>query len=38
MFILGGIHAAKHNLNLCQPPYPIMYQSFAMGTQAHAVP
>ena len=36
MFILGGIHAVKHNLNPCQPPYPIIYQSFAMEAQADA--
>ena len=35
-FILGGIHAVKHNLNPCQPPYPIIYQSFAMEAQADA--
>ena len=35
-FILGGIHAVKHNLNPCQPPCPIMYQSFAMEAQADA--
>ena len=29
-FILGGIYAVRHNLNPCQPPYPIMYQYFAM--------
>ena len=33
-FILGGIHAVRHNLNPCQPPYPIMYQYFAMEAQA----
>ena len=32
--ILGGIHVVKHNLNPCQPSYPIMYQSFAMESQA----
>ena len=35
-FILGCIHAVKHNLNPCQPPYPIMYQNFAMEAQAGA--
>ena len=25
-----------HNLNPCQPPYPIIYQSFAMEAQADA--
>ena len=33
---LGGIHAVKHNRNPCQPPYPIMYQSFAIEAQADA--
>ena len=33
-FILGGIHAVCHNLNPCQPPYPIMYQYFAMEADA----
>ena len=33
-FLLGGIHAVKHNLNPCQPPYPIMHQSFALASQA----
>ena len=37
-FVLSGIHAVKHNLNSCQPPYPIMYQSFAMEAQADAAP
>ena len=32
--ILGGIHAVWHNLNPCQPPYPFMYQYFAMEAQA----
>ena len=35
-FLLGGINAAKHNLNPYQPLYPIMYQSFAMEAQADA--
>ena len=34
---MGGIHAVKHNLNSYQPRYPIMYQSFAMETQANAM-
>ena len=33
---MGGIHAVKHNLNSCQPPYPIIYQSYAMEAQADA--
>ena len=35
-FILGGIHAVKHNPNPCQPPYPIMNQYFAMDGQVDA--
>ena len=35
-FILGGIHAVKHTLNQCQPPYPIMYQYFAMDVKVDA--
>ena len=35
-FILGCIHAVKHNLNPCQPQYPIMYQYFAMEANAGA--
>ena len=35
-FILGGIHAVKHTLTQCQPPYPIMYQSFAMEAKVGA--
>ena len=33
MYVLAGIHAVKHNLNTCQLPYPIMYQSFAIEAQ-----
>ena len=36
MFISGDTQAVKHNLNPCQPPYPIMYQYFAMEAQADA--
>ena len=36
MFLFGGINAVKHNLNPCQPPYPIMYQYFEMEAQADA--
>ena len=36
MFILGGINAVKHNFTLCQPSYPIKYQSFAVESQADA--
>ena len=36
MFILGGIHAVKHTINQCQPPYPIMYKSFAMEVKVDA--
>ena len=35
-FVLGGIHAVKHDLSPCQPPYPIMYQYFVMEAQADA--
>ena len=35
-FLLGSIHAVKHNLNPCQSSYPILYQSFAMEAQADA--
>ena len=34
--MLGGINTVKHTLNQCQPPYPIMYQFFAMEVKVDA--
>ena len=35
-FILGCIHAVKHNLNPCQLQFQIMYQYFSMEAKASA--